>query len=152
MRPIVVRKDQKYVAAKTLADAFQKDPLFAYFFPNYEARLRKLQVLFYLMVQRGLSEGVVTASSEKLEAVSIWFPPDRSEESAWANLRSSTIMASVEVGIGSFGRIWRFSNHADAIRKRQAPGTHWFLQTIGVNPQSQGKGYGTACFELNWRY
>jgi GNAT superfamily N-acetyltransferase len=144
MRPIVVRKDQKCAAAKTLADAFQKDPLFAYFFPNYEERLRKLQVLFNLIVQRGLANGVVTASSEKLKAVSIWFPPDGPEESAWTSLRSNTLMALVEVGIGSYGKIWRFASHADTMRTRHAPAAHWFLQAIGVIPQSQGKGYGTT--------
>jgi GNAT superfamily N-acetyltransferase len=144
MKPIVVRKDQKCAAAKTLAEAFQKDPLFDYFFPNYDERARKLQILFSLIVQRGLSEGVVTASSENLEAVAIWFPPDGTEESAWTSLRSTTLMALVEVGIGSYGRIWRFGSHADTIRERYAPAAHWFLQTIGVIPQYQGKGYGTT--------
>ena len=29
----------------------------------------------------------------------------------------------------------------DAAHKRLAPFKHWFLQTVGVDPQFQGKGY-----------
>jgi len=35
------------------------------------------------------------------------------------------------------------SGYIDAIHQRQAPFKHWFLQTIGVNPRSQGKGYAS---------
>ena len=31
--------------------------------------------------------------------------------------------------------------YIDAMHKRLAPFKHWFLQTIGVDPQFQGKGY-----------
>jgi ribosomal protein S18 acetylase RimI-like enzyme len=33
------------------------------------------------------------------------------------------------------------SEHIDAVHQRLAPFKHWFLQTIGVDPKFQGKGY-----------
>ena len=33
--------------------------------------------------------------------------------------------------------------HIDAVHQRLAPFKHWFLQTIGVEPRFQGKGYAS---------
>ena len=33
--------------------------------------------------------------------------------------------------------------YIDAVHSRMAPFKHWFLQTIGVDPQFQGRGYAS---------
>ena len=35
----------------------------------------------------------------------------------------------------------RLGEYIDAVHRRLIPFRHWFLQTIGVDPQFQGKGY-----------
>jgi ribosomal protein S18 acetylase RimI-like enzyme len=144
MNPVVLRKDQAEAAAELLARAFQNDPLFSYFFPGPEERAKKLPALFSLMVHRGLSEGVATAASDRLEAISIWFPPDKSEASEWSGITSGALGMAVEVGLGAVSRMWRFSRNAERVRGRRAPSDHWVLQTVGVDPKLQGKGYGSA--------
>jgi ribosomal protein S18 acetylase RimI-like enzyme len=144
VNPAVLRQDQVDPAAGMLARAFHKDPLFEYFFPDPGERARKLPAFFCLTIRRGLSEGVVTATSDRLEAVSIWFPPDKSEVSAWASVRTGALGMAVEVGLGAVSRMWRFSRSAESIRGRRAPFNHWVLQTVGVDPKLQGKGYASA--------
>ena len=35
----------------------------------------------------------------------------------------------------------RLGDYVDTVHQRLAPFKHWFLQTVGVSPQFQGKGY-----------
>jgi N-acetylglutamate synthase-like GNAT family acetyltransferase len=35
----------------------------------------------------------------------------------------------------------RLGEYLDAVHERLTPFNHWFLQTIGIAPQFQGKGY-----------
>jgi ribosomal protein S18 acetylase RimI-like enzyme len=50
---------------------------------------------------------------------------------------------SVLFGLGRSGaaRIRHVGDFIDAAHKRLAPFEHWYLQAIGVDPLSQGKGY-----------
>jgi len=36
-----------------------------------------------------------------------------------------------------------FSDYLDGVHQRLVPFKHWFLQTIGVSPKFQGKGFGS---------
>jgi ribosomal protein S18 acetylase RimI-like enzyme len=144
MKPGILRKEQVGPAAEMLASAFQNDPLFKYFFPDSDERARRLPSFFTLTIRRGLSEGVVTATSDQLEAISIWFPPDRSEVSAWPSVRSGALAMAVEVGLGAASRMWRFSRNAESVRRQRAPFNHWVLQTVAVDPKLRGRGYASA--------
>jgi len=44
----------------------------------------------------------------------------------------------------AMGKLQRFNEYTDLMRQRHTPFRHWFLQTIGVDPVFQGKGYASA--------
>jgi ribosomal protein S18 acetylase RimI-like enzyme len=48
------------------------------------------------------------------------------------------------VGPRRFARFIAASYTMSKLRKQYAPGPHWYLQMLGVDPQFQGRGLGSA--------
>jgi ribosomal protein S18 acetylase RimI-like enzyme len=44
-------------------------------------------------------------------------------------------------------RIKPIEEHNTKVHREFAPGNHWYLQTLGVEPAHQGKGYGSLLME-----
>ena len=49
----------------------------------------------------------------------------------------------LKMGGGALVRSMRYTEYASAVHKRHSPRPHWYLQFIGVDPMSQGKGYAS---------
>ena len=56
-------------------------------------------------------------------------------------LRSVPMPVFFGLGWESGQRMKSFGDYIDGVHKRLTPYKHWFLQTIAVDPQFQGKGY-----------
>jgi GNAT superfamily N-acetyltransferase len=138
----VTRKNIK-PAAFTLAKAFQEYPLVAFIIPDAKNRIKIQAKVFEDAIRDGIKHGRVYATSDKLEGVAIWFlsggpnsfPKQRRTLGEW--------FASVFTDKERMKRLQAFSVYTDEIRLRLAPGRHWYLQILGVDPQYQGKGFSS---------
>ena len=138
---VQLNKPHIRAAAEVLSRAFRDYPLLQYSFADESKRERIARYFFRLNLHYGIRYGEAYAASPNLEGVAVWIPSDSHPVTFWRLIRS--VPLSVIFGFGRYGggRMKHPGEHMDAVQTRLAPFKHWFLQTIGVDPQFQGKGY-----------
>ncbi|NTV96859.1 MAG: GNAT family N-acetyltransferase [Thiobacillus sp.] len=126
--------------ALTLSRAFADDPHFNWIVRQDKGRTEALKQLFELLLAELLGHHGTVLASADLKAAAIWFPP-----------RGQSLGLIDQIGVawrfvGITG--WRhFPSRAYGLNRmawRQPDQPHYFLQTLGVDPDRQGYGYGTA--------
>ena len=128
-------------AAEVLTQAFRNYPLLQYSFPDKLERERIAPYFFQYILSYGIRYGETYATSPNLEGVAVWLTSDNYHMTFWRLIRSVPLPIIFVFGKWGGGRMRYTGEYIDAVHKRLVPFKHWFLQTIGVNPQFQGKGY-----------
>jgi ribosomal protein S18 acetylase RimI-like enzyme len=139
---IRLSKEQIGPASEMLVRAFFHDSKLTYVLPEEDVRKEKGKHLFAFELRYGLNYGQVYATSPALEGVAVWLPSDRSEITLWRAMRSGGMVLQRGLGKEGMKRLVAFSDQVDTYHKKHAPDFHWYLFFIGVDPASQGKGYG----------
>ncbi|HJW40418.1 MAG TPA: GNAT family N-acetyltransferase [Rhizomicrobium sp.] len=123
--------------AATLARAFLDDPVTVHLLPDVSARTRALPRMFKLLFKLGLPHGACFMTSGA-EAVALWRPPDGWHVHVW-----DYVINAPEL-LGTFGTgVLNVMATMDRIEKVHPKTPHWYLQTIGTDPDKQGKGFGS---------
>ena len=136
-----LNKSHSKPAAEVLSRAFQNYPLLQYYFPDELERKKIAPYFLSFAVFSGIRYGETYATSPNLEGVAVWISSDNYPVTFWRLVRSVSLSAIFGFGMYGGFRMRRLGKHIDAVHKRLAPFKHWFLQTIGVDPQFQGKDY-----------
>ncbi len=124
----------------SLARAFADDPGFSHVLPDDRDRTERLQIFFETELRSvALPRGLVW-TTEELVGAAVWGPPDGWRVPVTASLREGPAM------LGAFGRrlplaLWS-RLRMDARHPKRPP--HWYLAVMGVAPEWQGRGLGTA--------
>jgi ribosomal protein S18 acetylase RimI-like enzyme len=130
--------------AATLARAFAHDPFYEFLAgdaPERNQRMRDGWTGFLRHATNGLSH---TYTTDDHAGVAVWHPPGYSGAGFIDSLRllpSATRMA------GSIGRLRDVSRAIAALEHRRrlhAPGPHYYLSVLGVEPERQGEGIGSS--------
>lgn len=129
--------------AALLARAFHEDPLMVYGIPDPEARTRLLPKLIGLNVRYGCRYGMVYVTAAG-DGAAIWLPPGRTRYTAWRMLRAGMFAAPLVVPWAAVGRLSGAEAYTARLHRRLAPREHWYLAQIGVEPERQGQGIGSA--------
>jgi ribosomal protein S18 acetylase RimI-like enzyme len=141
---IDINQDLLDTAATLLTAAFSNDPLIKYLFPE-PALYNQIWHLFHFVCEARLELGwpiMGIYNSGKLSAVACLSPPRKKEwpdslVKKYHNLKSS-------IGVEAFDRLGSFSQ----LSKKHAPvHGHYYLASIGVLPELQGKGLGGILLE-----
>ncbi len=126
-----------------LARAFKEDPVFVSAVPDLSQRIERTKYIFQTAVCLGLRYGEVRAIPPNLEGVAVWIPYEHFKETPWGNILCAFKSRIWKMGLKysrAFQPLLEFNNKK---HYQFALGKHWYLQTLGVNPQYQGKGYGS---------
>ncbi len=127
-------------AVQVQARAFFTDPLWVYLIPNDRQR-EKLLVPFFEPVFRYAIRGrLCYGTTSPLEGVAIWSKPG--ENAPLFGL--STLRLFFTPLILPILRSIRVVSRFDRMQKIYAPAPHFYLNTISVLPQAQGKGLASA--------
>jgi ribosomal protein S18 acetylase RimI-like enzyme len=129
-------------ASITLERAFASDPMFAWIFPDSGQRSRSLRVLNRVPLRYGLRYGHVTESNDA-RAVAIWIPPGRSITVS-GMIRCGVLAVPFGIGFRPFARLMGANDVMGKIHYKCVPEPHWYLLIIGVDPDLQGHGLGSA--------
>ena len=146
-------------ASESLARAFFVDPLIVYYVPDEDMRRRALPVFMRVMLRYTLAHGEVW-TTPGLDGLACWLPPGRTELSNWGLARAALGVVPLRVGWlflrQSWGdgssplpvrqlleRVSRVEGRFDQIHREIAPGPHWYLMTLAVEPARQGQGIGS---------
>lgn len=119
-----------------LADAFYEDPIFGWLMPDDGRRLMRLRRFFAIELRHvALPRGRVWTSSD-LTGAALSLPPR-----SWrVPPRASLLEGATFFGVG-LSRAARL--HA-AMEARHVREPHYYVRDIGVHPDMQGKGLGSA--------
>ena len=129
-------------AAVTLERAFSPDPMFLWVFPDPATRPTALHRLLSVPLEYGLRYGRVTTSHDA-RAACVWLPPGPGVTIS-RMIRSGMLGVPFRTGFGPFGKFMAANEIMDKIHKARAPEPHWYLMVVGVDPELQGQGVGSA--------
>lgn len=123
--------------ATTLARAFFDDPVFRWTYPDH-ARRRELLPRFFTLFTEMLERHDETHVAERGGAA-LWAPPGQApvaHEQADDFGRRLTELSGADAE--------RLVATSKLLEQHHPPGSYYFLQFIGVEPASQGRGIGSA--------
>jgi GNAT superfamily N-acetyltransferase len=139
--PVRLQKSDIKRAAGALTEAFQKYPLLVNKYPDESTRKKAAYYFFLIIVGYGIRWGEVYATSQEMEGVAVWYRSEHFPMRFWKILRSVPFSALLGFPCSGVGRLQAAANFVEARHVQVAPVVHWFLDSIGVLPQYQGKGY-----------
>jgi ribosomal protein S18 acetylase RimI-like enzyme len=123
----------------TLLAAFAADPVIRWLYPDEEAYQRAMTEVVRLSAGAAFDAGTVDIAAGGA-AVAIWDPPgtDRDPEeasAAWAAHFQAHVDPERLVDVFAWG---------EQVGHFHPTERHWYLATIGVAPDHQGRGHGAA--------
>jgi GNAT superfamily N-acetyltransferase len=135
--------DDAEALGDVLARAFAADPGFSHVLPNERDRTERLRVFFETELHSvALPRGLVW-TTEELVGAAVWGAPDEWRVKITASLREGPAMLRAfgsRLPLALWSRI-----RMDAKHPKRPP--HWYLAVMGVAPEWQGKGLGTALMQ-----
>ena len=141
----ILRLNKSHIerAVKVLTKAFQDYPIFNYYYPNELTKERIAHYFLSFAIYSGMRYGEIYATSHNLEGVAVWILSDKYPMTLWRLLRSVPLSILFGFGRNRGNRMRHLGGYIDTVHQCLAPFKHWYLWTVGVEPQSQGKGYAS---------
>lgn len=128
-------------ACVVMARAFQDDPLFCYLIPDDTRRARLLPSFHSITIRYAMRYGKVYTTPQ-VDGVACWLPPGRTTPTWLGTLRAALHGAPVSFGLSGLRRYLPIGNYTEKIHAQVAPGPHWYLWELGVDPSRQHQGIG----------
>jgi GNAT superfamily N-acetyltransferase len=122
-----------------LAAAFHEDPIFGWLMPDEATRQARLRHFFELELRHvALTRGCAWTSSA-LSGAALCLPPG-----AW-RLPTRVLFAQGPSFARTFGaRLPRAAGLLSTIERRHIREAHYYFAYVGVSPEAQGRGLGSA--------
>jgi ribosomal protein S18 acetylase RimI-like enzyme len=136
----ITTKDTDW-AAKVLEQAFYTDQLLNFIYADTIDKPGKLNSFFRTTFRLAALYGDCLSTAEK-DGVLMMLPPDQTNLSIGAMVKSGMMAAPFKMGWASFSRMMAFANFAEKEHKAAAPFDHFYIMTVGVLPERQGMGVG----------
>ncbi|NTU62066.1 MAG: GNAT family N-acetyltransferase [Chloroflexi bacterium] len=127
-------------ATLVISQAFRDDPLWCYLFPDRQRRVTALPRFFGAFVNLGIRSQQAYRAGDPLEGVAIWSAPQKAEAKFADYLNAGFPRLIFSPLFFSFFKAQSIFTRFEQMQKRYAPEPHYYLNTIGVLPEAQGKG------------
>jgi GNAT superfamily N-acetyltransferase len=137
--PLTASDDE--AATRLLARAFHTDPMMIYLAPEDSSRGRRAQPFFAATIRYGRHYGITEMTSTR-DAVTLWLKPGFTTISIGRMLRTGMVLAPRKLGFSGLVRLNTLASYSDKLHKQAISGDHWYLMTIGVEPDRQRMGAG----------
>ena len=131
---------------RTLATAFQDDPMMVHLLPDAAARTRRLPGFLGRTQDHCLRYGEVHATSDGA-AVSCWLRPGHTNPGPGEALRGGLVDAGLRLGPAGLRRLLRLTGVMDRAHHQVQPAPHWYLFLLAVEPSRQGQGLPTEVLQ-----
>jgi ribosomal protein S18 acetylase RimI-like enzyme len=136
--------------AAMLARAFAHDPLYEYVFPDPATRERGTAWDMGGVLRYGIRFGEVLASPEKT-ACAVWLPPGETDFTEARMSDVGMLNAASHIGEDADRRLNGFVHASEEHHRRIVARPHWYLVVLGVEPQAQSRGLGSALLMITLR-
>ena len=135
-----LRPEDREAAIAAVAHAFYDDPVFSFLLPNDGRRARQLQGLFGVLARRVWIPHDESFTTDSVVSAAFWVPPGEWHVSLLEQVRMAPATIA-RVGLRDQPALLRA---LALIEKKHPRDPHHYLPAIGVAPEWQGKGIGTA--------
>lgn len=125
-----------------LSKAFYTDPNYQYIMPNPEKRFSQIKWWMEIMLRYGFKYGEVYVSSG-IEGAAIWLGPNYPLVNDFQIARMGLICFPLKIGMSGLTRMLHVMNKWEQLHKQELA-KHMYLMIVGVDPDFQGKGIGSA--------
>jgi len=137
------RSDASAIGA-LLARAFTPDPVMVWAFPDKVSRPRRLERLYDAIVRfEGIPMGSTLIARDtdppRILAAAVWRPPVGRYRRSW---RDGAFALEAGAALGS--AMGRMISLGRAVSRAHPRVPHWYLQLLGVDPDAQRSGWGSA--------
>ena len=139
----MAREDERSRLVGVLARAFYDDPVLSWFFRDDSRRLGQLEGVFGLLGSKAWFPHDLTYTTDGVVGAAIWVPPDRWRVGVLDQVRMSPGFVS-SLGLRDLPRALRGFN---LMESKHPHDTHYYLPLVGVEPNWQGKGLGSALLQ-----
>jgi ribosomal protein S18 acetylase RimI-like enzyme len=136
---ILLGKEQLTRAAEVLARAFHDYPFMEYAVPAEEPRRRAVRSLYTGVLRYCLRYGEIY-TTPAVDGLACWLPPSEPFPTFWRLVRSRMLGLPFAFGWKGFKRLQAGDHVAEQLHRTYAPGPHWYLWVIGVDPARQRTG------------
>jgi len=124
-----------YRLKTVLAEAFFEDPVLCWLMPEDSKRLARLRRFFAIELRHlALPRGRVWTTGD-LSGAALSLPPGAWRVPLWA-----TLLEGPAFGV----HLSRAARLGAAIERRHVRESHYYIRDVGVRPDMQGKGFGSA--------
>ncbi len=137
------RDDEYPRVAGVIARAFYDDPVLSWFFRDDSRRMDQLERLFAFFGDKVWFSHELTYTTERLVGGAVWVPPEQWRVSVLDQLRMMPGFVS-SAGVRDLPRALRGFN---LMESKHPHDPHYYLPVVGVEPEWQGKGLGTALLQ-----
>jgi ribosomal protein S18 acetylase RimI-like enzyme len=142
--PVPLAAEHLVEAAAIMGRALADDPLFVHVLPDEEQRVRGVPLMMESLLRIGLAQGEVWTTPPPITGVAFWLTPvhpmitDEDREAAgWREVGAAW-------GPEAFARFKAFAADIGEVAASLPAGPHWRLAWLGVAPEQQGRGIGSA--------
>ncbi|MHA1885977.1 MAG: GNAT family N-acetyltransferase [Promethearchaeota archaeon] len=141
-----LNRNQAKSAAKVLARAFLNDPLYKAYFPDNSKRFMQNFHLMRNNILYCMRFGEIFVTSPKLEGIALWQLNDPSEKKLddtfkiFLNWINFSLAVALGKNLETVQSIYRYTH---SVHYELMPSRHWYFFIVGVDPDSQGKGYAS---------
>jgi ribosomal protein S18 acetylase RimI-like enzyme len=126
---------------EVLARAFDDDPVPQWLFRGDRRRRRGLRKFFTIQLRHTYLESGEVFTTQDLAGVALWSPPGRARP-GWRDLMRLVPVMPYLTGLGrDTPEAARLLTAVDAARPQDP---HWYLATLGTDPERQRTGVGSA--------
>ena len=129
------------LVAERLSEAFDEDPCIKYLLGSEEYDYVKAKAMFHHSVNVGLLYGSIVTTGELVEGISIWLPPSKVNISTWMFIRAGGLGLRKSVRKDILKTMKAYGDYSTKIHHMAITVPHWYLFSIGVGKQFQGKGF-----------
>lgn len=129
------------MAARLLERAFHDDPMMRYLAPDEPSRARRALPFFAATIRFCRQYGIAELTMDK-DGAALWIKPEYTKITVGSMLRSGVVLAPIKLGLSGMGRFNTLMSYGDKLHKQAISGPHWYLLTIGVEPNRQRTGVG----------
>ena len=129
------------LAVSRITDAFDEDPCLKYLLDSDYYDPKKAKYIHEYSVKLGYKYGMIITTGEKVEGVSIWMPPNRVETTSWMFLNAGGLWLKKNVHAQIIKLFQKYGDYSSSIHHNCIREPHWYLLSIAVGKEYQGKGF-----------
>ncbi|HEU4321874.1 MAG TPA: GNAT family N-acetyltransferase [Roseiflexaceae bacterium] len=130
-------------AVDVMARAFYRDPLWVYLLPDDLRRAALMRACYRVFLTLSIDGGAACGAGEPLAGLAVWEAPGQPGLRPTRRLLWPLLALAFSPFVWSVGRAGPVFQQFGELRRRYATAPHYYLSTVAVAPDAQGRGLAT---------